>query len=123
MKHRMHNTSKRSRHGIPLLTEEKRLSLREFLSFRPRLEVLEDRLTPAVSFGPAMTFGIGSTPSAVAVGDFNGDGKPDMASANAGGNSVSVLLNTSFAQVTSPTFTSQTTFATGSTPSMSQLAT
>ena len=32
-------------------------------------------------------------PSAVAVGDFNGDGRPDVAAANAGSNTVSVLLN------------------------------
>jgi hypothetical protein len=30
----------------------------------------------------------------VAVGDFNGDGKPDLAAANASSNNVSVLLNT-----------------------------
>ena len=30
---------------------------------------------------------------AVAVGDFNGDGRPDAATANAGSNKVSVLLN------------------------------
>ena len=29
----------------------------------------------------------------VAVGDFNGDGRPDVASANSGANNVSVLLN------------------------------
>jgi uncharacterized protein (TIGR03437 family) len=35
---------------------------------------------------------VGSFPAAVAVSDFNGDGRADIAVANAGGNSVSVLL-------------------------------
>jgi hypothetical protein len=37
---------------------------------------------------------VGNRPLSVAVGDFNGDGKPDLAVANAGSNTVSVLLNT-----------------------------
>jgi hypothetical protein len=48
------------------------------------------------SFLPALTFPAGYNPSAVAVGDFNGDGIPDLAVANGGTNpsngSVSVLL-------------------------------
>jgi hypothetical protein len=35
----------------------------------------------------------GSNPSYVAVGDFNGDGFPDLAAANVGSNDVSILLN------------------------------
>jgi hypothetical protein len=42
----------------------------------------------------------GSQPSTVAVGDFNGDGKPDLAATNFVGGDVSVLLNTSPAAVT-----------------------
>ncbi|HEV2686946.1 MAG TPA: FG-GAP repeat protein, partial [Bryobacteraceae bacterium] len=44
-------------------------------------------------FHPALTHATGSDPSAVAVGDFNGDGFPDLAVANAGSNSVSVLIS------------------------------
>ena len=48
------------------------------------------------TFKPAVNYGAGSNPSAVAVGDFNGDGKLDLAVANYGGYgnvaSVSVLL-------------------------------
>ena len=47
---------------------------------------------PPVSFFAAGTFGAGSDPLSVAVGDFNGDGKPDLAVANSGSNNVSVLL-------------------------------
>ena len=38
-------------------------------------------------------FTVGTGPSSVAVGDFNRDGKPDLAIANAGSNNVTVLLN------------------------------
>jgi hypothetical protein len=36
---------------------------------------------------------VGSTPNFVAVGDFNGDSKPDLAVSNSGGKSLSILLN------------------------------
>ena len=39
---------------------------------------------PPVSFRGAPTYAAGSFPSSVAVGDFNGDGKPDLAVANQG---------------------------------------
>src|SRR5262245_32654633 len=38
-------------------------------------------------------FATGSAPIAVAVGDVNGDGRRDVATANGGSNTVSVLLN------------------------------
>ena len=46
-----------------------------------------------VSFIARTDFGAGSSPLSVAVGDFNGDGKPDLAVANYGSASVSVLMN------------------------------
>src|ERR1017187_5129149 len=45
---------------------------------------------PTPSFGPARTFGVGVYHRSVAVGDFNGDGKPDLAVANIGENPVDV---------------------------------
>src|SRR5438132_4232718 len=45
-----------------------------------------------VTFATATNFGLGTTPLSVAVGDFNGDGKQDLAVANDGSNNVSVLL-------------------------------
>jgi hypothetical protein len=60
--------------------------------FRPWLEMLEDRALPsAVSFSPAVNYPTGSNPEYVAVGDFNGDGKADLAVASFDSNSVGVL--------------------------------
>ncbi len=44
-------------------------------------------------FGSQATYGVGAIPDSVAVGDFNGDGKPDLAVANGGSTFVSLLLN------------------------------
>src|SRR6266481_6798217 len=46
----------------------------------------------AVDFAAAKSYPVGTTPAAVAVGDFNGDGKPDIAVANTGSDNVSILL-------------------------------
>jgi len=59
-------------------------------TYRPLFEALEDRLT--LSFGPATSFPVGPNPQAVVTADFNNDGRLDLATANAGGNTVSVLL-------------------------------
>jgi hypothetical protein len=44
------------------------------------------------TFRAAVNYDVGSLPSSAAVGDFNGDGKLDVAVTNAGNNNVSVLL-------------------------------
>jgi hypothetical protein len=46
------------------------------------------------SFGAATFSFVGRIPQSVAIGDFNGDGKPDLAVANGGSDNVSILLNT-----------------------------
>jgi uncharacterized repeat protein (TIGR01451 family) len=46
----------------------------------------------AVDFAPPKTYPVGTSASAVVVGDFNGDGKSDMAVANFGSANVSILL-------------------------------
>jgi hypothetical protein len=43
---------------------------------------------------PYPVFLVGGSPVSLALGDFNGDGIPDLASANAGSNDVSVILGT-----------------------------
>jgi hypothetical protein len=44
------------------------------------------------TFGAKTDYGTGTNPTFVAIGDLNGDGKPDLAVANMYGNTVSVLL-------------------------------
>src|SRR5262249_40680782 len=46
------------------------------------------------TFAARQTFATGSSPWSVALGDLNGDYRPDLAVANNGPNTVSVLLNT-----------------------------
>jgi hypothetical protein len=58
--------------------------------FRPELVQLEGRIVPA--FGSVQGLAVGAAPSALVVADVNGDGKPDLISANRDANSVSVLL-------------------------------
>jgi hypothetical protein len=57
---------------------------------RVLLEPLEDRIL--LSFLPPVNYGVGTSPEAVAIGDFNHDGVLDLATANFGSNDVSVLL-------------------------------
>jgi len=63
---------------------------------RPALETLEDRTLPsfvtATGFAVGKNAGVGSKPVAVVTGDFNRDGKMDVATVNQGSNDVSILL-------------------------------
>jgi hypothetical protein len=63
------------------------------------------------SFQAALTFTVGKYPGSVAVGDFDGDGVPDLAVANGGSDSVSVLLGNG-----DGTFHKARNFATGAHP-------
>lgn len=49
-------------------------------------------LAQTVSFSPAVNFAAGDGPNSVAIGDFNGDAKPDLAVANRFGSNASILL-------------------------------
>src|SRR5215207_9253799 len=57
---------------------------------RPRFETFEDRCL--LSLTPGLSYSVGTEPQAVVAADFNNDGRLDLATANAGSNSVSVLL-------------------------------
>jgi len=46
------------------------------------------------SFRATVEYGTGGGPNSVAIGDLNGDGRPDLATANSEANTVSVLMNT-----------------------------
>lgn len=65
----------------------------------------------AVDFAPPKTYPVGTSPSVIVVGDFNGDGKPDIAVANSGSGNVSILLGNG-----DGTFQAAKNFATGGSP-------
>src|SRR5262249_27042960 len=70
----------------------------------------------AASFAPGQSFSVGSLPQAIAVGDVNGDGKPDLAVANTYSDTVSVLLNTNPAGASPPSFAPQQAVRVGRRP-------
>jgi hypothetical protein len=73
-------------------------------------------ITIAPSFAAQQTFIAGTGARSVAVGDFNGDGKLDLAVANIGSNDVSVLLNTTAPGDSTPSFAGQVSFFSGNEP-------
>ncbi len=70
----------------------------------------------SASFAGSQSFDVGSSPRSLAVGDFNGDGRPDLAVANSLTNDVSVLLNTTVLGATSASFTAAQNFVVGGMP-------
>ncbi|MBW4631814.1 MAG: DUF4347 domain-containing protein [Iphinoe sp. HA4291-MV1] len=65
----------------------------------------------ALSFAAASNFGVGDAPNSVTTGDFNGDRKPDLATANAVSDNVSVLLGNG-----NGTFAAASNFGVGDAP-------
>src|SRR5580765_7542630 len=84
-----------------------------FLSgfFAPTSSNGADPGLPRVFFSPATNLAAGSVPVSVAVGDFNGDGKQDLAVANFIGTNVIFLGNGN------GTFQAPKNFAAGTNPS------
>jgi len=71
----------------------------------------------AGSFAARVDFTTGTSPSSVAIGDLDGDGKPDLAVANTGSNSVSVFRNTSSSgSIVAGSFAARVDFTTGTSP-------
>ncbi|MEG4470331.1 FG-GAP-like repeat-containing protein, partial [Microcoleus sp. AT9_B5] len=67
------------------------------------------------TFAPKVDFVTDSAPYSVSIGDINGDGKPDLATANRNSNTASILLNTTPTNATTPTFAPKLDLATGTT--------
>src|SRR6478672_3256121 len=68
------------------------------------------------SFAPKQDFATGAGPISIAVGDLNGDGKPDLATANFNANTVSVLINITGPGAATPSFAAKQDFATAGEP-------
>ncbi|MFA6609091.1 MAG: FG-GAP-like repeat-containing protein [Candidatus Paceibacterota bacterium] len=71
----------------------------------------EMNLTKGGTFAAKVDYTTSGYPKSVAIGDFNGDGKADLAVANASSNSVSVLLNNG-----DGTFAAKVDYTTGTSP-------
>ncbi len=77
------------------------------------VSVLLQSATTAGTFGAAVNYATGMSPTSVAIGDLNGDGKPDLATANAGVDSVSVLMQNA---ATPGTFAAPVSYTAGTGP-------
>ncbi|MFM7859692.1 MAG: FG-GAP repeat domain-containing protein, partial [Flammeovirgaceae bacterium] len=70
------------------------------------------------SFSAKVDFTTGFSPYSVAIGDLDGDGKPDLAVANVNSATVSIFRNTSASgTITASSFSTKVDFGTGSSPS------
>ncbi len=63
------------------------------------------------TFSTPQAFATGNAPTALAVGDLNGDGRADLVTANQADGTVSVFLNSTSAGDVTPSFATQQTFA------------
>ncbi|MEG3842335.1 DUF4347 domain-containing protein, partial [Microcoleus sp. herbarium14] len=86
---------------------------------KPKLALTETTLktySGVLSFSPQVQFPTNIGPESVSISDINGDGKPDLATANYGSNTASIFLNTTPTGATTPTFATKVDFTTGTNP-------
>ena len=93
-----------------VLTEEQIAAIREE-NDAATITVDGQAISVEMAFSAATNFTVGTSPISVTVGDFNGDGKSDLATANAGSNNVSVRLGTG-----TGSFGTATNFSVGGNP-------
>src|SRR5690242_1372303 len=95
----------------PLMLRPRPLRASTFLLCVMSMGLMLPRSTSAQAFNLAvrLDFTAGTGPAGIAIGDLNGDGRPDLVVANDNANTVSVLLGNA-------TFGAKTDFATGSLP-------
>ncbi len=93
-----------------VLTEEQIAAIREE-NDAATITVDGQAISVEMAFGTPTNFSVGTSPVSVTVGDFNGDGKSDLAVANAGSSNVSVLLGTG-----TGSFGTATNFTVGTVP-------
>jgi hypothetical protein len=78
----------------PVTVTTNRLTAYSSQYFNTTFASLNPQLSTA-SFGIAGNYGTGTYPMSVAIGDLNGDGKPELITGNAVGNSISIYKNSS----------------------------
>jgi hypothetical protein len=86
---------------------------------QPKLPFTETALktySGILGFAPKVDFPTGAAPRSISIGDFNGDGKPDVAVTNLASQTISILLNTTATGATTPTFATKEDFPTGPNP-------
>lgn len=76
-----------------------------------------NHVVDSTSFASKVDFTPGNYPFKVAIGDLDGDGKPDLVATNINGNSVSIFRNTStVGSISASSFENKIDFATGGSP-------
>src|SRR4028119_722624 len=86
---------------------------------QPKLAFTETALktySGILGLAPQVDFPTGNGPISVSIGDFNGDGSPDVATANGISDTTSILLNTTATGATTPTFAPKVDLNTGDAP-------
>jgi ribosomal protein L27 len=101
---------------ITVLNTGTNLAAYSFRKFNPTYSPAKTGITTA-DFSAKQDFTTGTSPYSVAIGDLDGDGKPDLAVVNTSTNTVSVFLNTSTnGSVSSGSFATTVNLTTGTSP-------